>query len=101
MNKENIEPQENSLGTDTSKKEKSDNNKTSFECYLKQKNPLRSPEGLKFKRRNKKHEKKIKFIDEVEKAKPFEEVVDVESYKMYNIDISEEQTSQPCNCILF
>ena len=63
MNKENIEPQENSLGTDTSKKEKSDNNKTSFECYLKQKNPLRSPEGLKFKRRNKKNRSKSFYYD--------------------------------------
>lgn len=101
MNKENVEPQENSLGTDTSKNEQSNKNKTSFECYLKQKNPLRSPEGLKFKQRNKKHEKKITFLDEIDKAKPLEEVVDVESYKRYNIDISEEQTSQPCNCILF
>ena len=41
MNKENVEPQENSLGTDTSKNEQSNKNKTSFECYLKQKNPLR------------------------------------------------------------
>ena len=56
---------------------------------------------LKFKQRNKKHEKKITFIDEIDKAKSLEEVVDVESYKRYNIDISEEQTSQPCNCILF
>ena len=39
MNKENVEPQENSLGTDTSKNEQSNKNKTSFECYLKQKNP--------------------------------------------------------------
>ena len=30
MNKENVEPQENSLGTDTSKNEQSNKNKTSI-----------------------------------------------------------------------
>ena len=47
------------------------------------------------------HEKKIKFIDEVDNKKPFEDVVNVESYKMYNVDISEKVTEQNDNCVIF
>ena len=43
---------------------------------------------------------KVKFIDEIDKSKPLCEIVDIESFKIYNIDISEEGLSQQCTCII-
>ena len=100
MNKENEETQNNITEKEPSSNGKS-NNKTSFENYLKHKNPNASSNGVMTTSASPSHEKKIKFIDEVDNKKPFEDVVNVESYKMYNVDISEEVTEQNCNCVIF
>ena len=99
MNKENEETQKYIIEKEPSSNGKS-NNKTSFENYLKHKNPNASSNGVMTTSASPSHEKKIKFIDEVDN-KPFEDVVNVESYKMYNVDISEEVTEQNCNCVIF
>ena len=70
MNKENEETQTSSNGKS--------NNKTSFENYLKHKNPNASSNGVMTTSASPSHEKKIKFIDEVDNKKPFEDVVNVE-----------------------
>lgn len=44
--------------------------------------------------------KKVKFIDEIEKKKPLCEIINIESFKSYNIDISEEGLNQQCTCII-
>ena len=100
MNKENEETQNNIIEKEPSSNGKS-NNKTSFENYLKHKNQNASSNGVMTTSASPSHEKKIKFIDEVDNKKPFEDVVNVESYKMYNVDISEEVTEQNCNCVIF
>ena len=100
MNKENEETQNNITEKEPSSNGKS-NNKTSFENYLKHKTPNTSSNGVMTTSASPSHEKKIKFIDEVDNKKPFEDVVNVESYKMYNVDISEEVTEQNCNCVIF
>ena len=43
---------------------------------------------------------KVKFIDEIDKSKPLGEIVDIESFKIYNIYISEEGLNQQCTCII-
>ena len=43
---------------------------------------------------------KVKFIDEIEKKKPLCEIINIESFKSYNIDISEEGLNQQCTCII-
>ena len=93
MNKENEETHSHTSGNSK--------NKTSFENYLKHKTPNISSNGVMTTSASPSHEKKIKFIDEVDNNKPFEDVVNVESYKMYNVDISEEVTEQKCNCVIF
>lgn len=45
--------------------------------------------------------KKVKFIDELDKTKSLCEVVEIESFKVYNIDISEEGLTQKCTCLFF
>ena len=79
----------------------STNGKKSFENYLIQKKAVQSPSHLHFDKQNNNHTKKIKFIDELDKTKPVEEIVDVESFKKYNVDVSEEPISQRCNCNIF
>ena len=100
MNKENVEPKNNSLKLKTANT-LSTNGKKSFENYLIQKKAVQSPSHLHFDKQNNNHTKKIKFIDELDKTKPVEEIVDVESFKKYNVDVSEEPISQNCNCNIF
>lgn len=98
MNKENVEPRNNSIKLKTSNTFGA-NGKKSFENYLIQKKAVQSPTLLHKQKNN--HTKKIKFIDELDKTKPVEEIVDVESFKKYNVDVSEEPISQSCNCNFF
>ena len=64
----------------------------------------RSENNVDKKETRKKLEKyknsKVKFIDEIDKSKPLCEIVDIESFKIYNIDISEEGLNQQCTCII-
>lgn len=71
---------------------------TSFEHFLiKNKKPKLSFHSDK----NCKHVRKTHFIDEIDKTKPLEEVVDIESYKKFNVDVSEEPINTSCTCIIF
>ena len=54
-----------------------------------------------FYKQNNNHTKILKFIDELDKTKSVDEIVDVESFKKYNVDVSEEPISQSCNCKIF
>jgi len=45
--------------------------------------------------------KKINFIDEIDKTKKINEIIDIESYKVYNIDVSEQKENNTCYCIIF
>ena len=64
----------------------------------------RSENNVNKKEPRKKLEKyknsKVKFIDEIEKKKPLCEIINIESFKSYNIDISEEGLNQQCTCII-
>ena len=67
---------------------------------------LSSSRSIKEKSRQKKiasrfNSKKVKFIDELDKTKSLCEVVEIESFKVYNIDISEERLTQKCTCLFF
>lgn len=43
----------------------------------------------------------IRFIDEIDHTKPLCDIIDIESFKIFNIDISEEVLSQKCSCLIF
>ena len=45
--------------------------------------------------------KKINFIDEIDKTKKVNEIIDIESYKIYNIDVSEQKENNTCYCMIF
>ena len=45
--------------------------------------------------------KKINFIDEIDKSKKINEIIDIESYKIYNIDVSEQKENNTCYCMIF
>ena len=45
------------------------------------------------------HKRKLKFVDDIDPEKPFEEIVDVESFKQFNVNIMDEIENQSCrNC---
>jgi aspartate carbamoyltransferase regulatory subunit len=82
------------LKTDTAKtNETSKNGGYSFEkLYLISKHNSKT---------NKKplHIRKLKFIDEIAPEKSVEEIVNVESFKQYNVNIMDEIENQSCrNC---
>lgn len=52
------------------------------------------------KKKEKYQNRKIKFIDEIDKTKSLCEIINIESFKSYNIDISEEGLNQQCTCII-
>lgn len=68
---------------------------------------LSSSRSIKEKSRQKKNlnsrfnNKKVKFIDEIDKNKSLCDIVEIESFKIYNIDISEEGLTQKCTCVIF
>ena len=70
MNKENEETQNYSMEKEPSSIGNS-NNKVSFENYLKHKSQITSSNGLMTTSASPSHEKKIKFIDELDNSKPF------------------------------
>ena len=49
------------------------------------------------------HKRKLKFVDDIDPEKPFEEIVDVESFKQFNVNIMDEiedQTCRNCTCLI-
>ena len=57
-----------------------------------------------YKKRKKSPNKKnlsLKFIDQIDNAQPLVEIINIESFKLYNIEISEEGFNQKCSCELF
>ena len=48
-----------------------------------------------------KNKRKISFIDEKDKSKSIKEVIEIQSYKEFYIDVSEENKNKGCECNLF
>lgn len=71
------------------------NTKPSFEKRLK------DLKGLPNNNNKIKNRKKLKFRDEIERNKAIADVVDIESFKLFNnIEMSQELQCESCNCIL-
>lgn len=89
--------------------------KVSFEAMMKKGNcrfnsDMNSPlnhEGLNSLKVNastpltSKTKRKISFIDEKDKSKSIKEVIEIQSYKEFYIDVSEENKNKGCECNLF
>jgi hypothetical protein len=75
--------------------------KKSFEISIMKKKPRKN--NIITEKPNEKNYtgKKIYFIDEIDKTKKLEEIIDIESYKIYNIDVSEKKENNTCYCIIF
>ena len=69
----------------------------SVERFLKQKMLLKKSSTSC----NDKKNLSLKFIDQIDNAQPLVEIINIESFKMYNIEISEEGFNQKCSCELF
>lgn len=55
----------------------------------------------KSKKTSNKKNLSIKFIDQIDNAQPLEEIINIESFKLYNIEINKEGLNQKCSCGLF
>ena len=62
--------------------------------------------NAKHEKSNPKHplnKRKLKFVDDIDPEKPFEEIVDVESFKQFNVNIMDEienETCRTCTCMI-
>ena len=45
-----------------------------------------------------KNKRKISFIDEKDKTKSIKEVIEIQSYKQYNVEIINEDKNKGCEC---
>jgi hypothetical protein len=45
--------------------------------------------------------RKISFIDEKDKTKSIKEVIEIQSYKQYNVEIINEDKNKGCECKIF
>lgn len=44
--------------------------------------------------------KTLKFIDDINPQKSFEDIVNVESFKQYNVNITDDEVENKCTCII-